>query len=173
MIKSFLIFLFSLFLLTNNSSADEKIVFIDLNYIFKNSNAGKDLTSQISKKDVQLKDEITQFKKEIETEKKKILSQKNVLSVEEYNKKIINLENKITEMNSVLTNKNSEFALFKKKIEDLFSRELNIVIEEYSIANSINIILNKDNLLMAKKDLDITQQVFSLFNKKVDKIKIN
>ena len=28
-------------------------------------------TSQISKKDVQLKDEITQFKKEIETEKKK------------------------------------------------------------------------------------------------------
>ena len=69
--------------------------------------------------------------------------------------------------------KNNEFLLFKKKIETLFSKKLNSVIEEYSLENSINIILNKENLLMAKKNLDITQQVFSIFNESVNKIDLN
>ena len=32
--------------------------------------------------------------------------------------------------------------------------------------NSIDIILNKENWPMAKKNLDITEQIFELFNKK-------
>ena len=44
--------------------------------------------------------------------------------------------------------------------------------EEYSSNNSINIILKRENLLMAKKDLDITQVIFKLFNEKITKIEI-
>ena len=102
-----------------------------------------------------------------------ILSQKNVLSVEEYNKKVKILEESIKDKNSEVAAKNNEFLLFKKKIETLFSKKLNSVIEEYSLENSINIILNKENLLMAKKNLDITQQVFSIFNERVNKIDLN
>ncbi len=151
----------------NTSYSQEKIVFIDINYIFKNSNAGKDLHSQILNKDNQLKKEIKDFKEEIENERNLILSQKNVLSDEEYNKKVNTLETKIKRMNSEILDKNNELGLFKKKIESLFSKQLNIIIEEYSVKNSINIILNKENLLMAKKNLDITEQVFNLFNQKI------
>ena len=173
MLKIISIILFYLFLLTGNSLSQEKIVFIDINYIFKNSNAGKDLNDQISKKDKELKNEASKFRSEIEKERKQILSQKNVLSVEEYNKKIKLLEENIKAKNSELTLKNDEFILFKKKIETLFSKKLNSIIRDYSVENSINIILNKDNLLMAKKNLDITQQVFSIFNEKVNKIDLN
>ena len=156
----------------NTSYGQEKIVFIDINYIFKNSNAGKDLHSQILNKDSELKKEIRQFKEEIENERNLILSQKNVLSEEEYNKKVNILETKIKSMNSEISDKNNELALFKKKIEALFSKQLNIIIEEYSVKNSINIIFSKDNLLMAKKNLDITEEVFNLFNQKFDKIEL-
>ena len=44
--------------------------------------------------------------------------------------------------------------------------------EEFSSKNSINIILKRENLLMAKKDLDITQTIFKLFNEKITKIEI-
>ena len=63
--------------------------------------------------------------------------------------------------------------MLKKKIETLFSEQLNYIIEEYSLENSINLILNKENLLMAKKNLDITQQIFSIFNEKVKEINLN
>ena len=172
MLKIISIILFYLFLLTGNCFAQEKIVFIDINYIFKNSNAGKDLNEQISKKDKELKLEASKFRSEIEKERKQILSQKNVLSVEEYNKKIKVLEESIKAKNSELTLKNNEFILFKKKIETSFSKKLNSIIRDYSLENSINLILNKENLLMAKKNLDITEKVFNLFNQKIDKIEI-
>ena len=173
MFKVISIILFYLLFVTGNCYSQEKIVFIDINYIFKNSNAGKDLNDQLVKKDKELKLEASTFRSEIDDERKKILSQKNVLSLDEYNKKIKIIEEKIKVKNSELTLKNNEFLLFKKKIETLFSKQLNSIIEEYSLENSINLILNKENLLMAKKNLDITQQVFSIFNEKVKKINLN
>ena len=173
MFKIIPIILFYLFFAIFNSYYQDKIVFIDINYIFKNSNVGKDLNDQIVKKDKELKLEASNFRSVIDEERKKILSQKNVLSVDEYNKKVKILEEKINAKNSELTLKNKEFLLFKKKIETLFSKQLNSIIEEYSLKNSINLILNKENLLMAKKNLDITQQIFSIFNEKVKEINLN
>lgn len=172
MTKIFKIFFFFLFLIPAIVYANDKIVFIDINYIFKNSDAGKDLYNQISKKNEQLQNEINNFKNQIEDERKKILSQKNVLSVEEYNKKINSLETKITKINSTVSIKKKEFALFQKKIENNFSNSLNLLLEEYSSNNSIDIILKRENLLMAKKDLDITQVIFKLFNDKITKIEL-
>ena len=167
------IIFFYLLFVTGNCFSQEKIVFIDINYIFKNSIAGKDLNDQILKKDKELKLEVNKFRSEIEEERNKILSQKNVLSVEEYNKKVEILEEKIKVKNSELTLKNNEFLLFKKRIESSFSKQLNSIIEEFSVENSINLILNKENLLMAKKNLDITQPVFSIFNERIKKINLN
>ena len=165
-------FLF-LFLINNNLYANDKIVFININYIFTNSNAGKKLYEQIDQKNKQIQIEINKIKTELESEQKQIFSQKNVLSVEEYNKKITNLENKIIEMNTKIKKKQDELNLFKNKVEKNFSKQLNMIIEEYSVQNSIDIIFKKENLLMAKKNLDITENIFNLFNEKVDIIKLD
>ncbi|MDC0046401.1 hypothetical protein OAJ20_02075, partial [Candidatus Pelagibacter sp.] len=82
------------------------------------------------------------------------------------------LETKITKINSTVSIKKKEFALFQKKIENNFSNSLNLLLEEYSSNNSIDIILKRENLLMAKKDLDITQVIFKLFNDKITKIEL-
>ena len=156
----------------SNVFASDKIVFIDINYIFKNSNAGKDLHTQITQKNEVLNQEINEFNIKIDDERNKILSQKNVLSIEEYNKKVSLLDKKIVELNSAVSSKQKELNLFKKKVENNFSKSLNILLEEYSSNNSINIILKRENLLMAKKDLDITQVIFKLFNEKITKIEI-
>ena len=62
--------------------------------------------------------------------------------------------------------------MFQKKAENNFSNSLNLLLEEYSSNNSIDIILKRENLLMAKKDLDITQVIFKLFNDKITKIEL-
>ena len=168
-----LLFIISFFLLiANNSLAQEKIVFIDINFIFKNSNVGKKLNDQILKKNNQINAEINKFKNDIEVEKNEIISQKNVISVEEYNQKIENLETKIKEMNNLIAKKKNELDKFKNKVEASFSKELNSIIEIYSTENSIDMILDKSNLLMARKELNITQQVINLFNENVKEINI-
>ena len=169
--KYILVFFF-LILNINIIHANEKIVFIDINYIFNNSEAGKDLKKKMSIKSDNLQTEIEQFKNEIETNRKQILSQKNVLSAEEYNKKVSDLDQKVNKINSIISSKRKELKIYKDKIENVFTKNLNIMIEEFSNENSIDIILKKEDLLMAKKDLDITQTIFELFNKRISKIKI-
>ena len=61
---------------------------------------------------------------------------------------------------------------FKSKVEREFFEQLNKVVENYSLNNSISIILKKENLLMAKKNLDITNDIFKIFNEKVKEINI-
>ena len=69
MFKIIPIILFYLSFAIVNSYSQEKIVFIDINYIFKNSIAGKDLNNQISKKEKELNLEVSKFRSEIEKER--------------------------------------------------------------------------------------------------------
>ncbi len=168
-----LILITSFFLLvTNITLAQEKVVFIDINFIFKNSIVGKELNEQIAKKENEINSEIKKFKNDIEVEKNEITSQKNVISVEEYNKKIKILETKIKEMNNLISRKTNELNKFKKNVETSFSKELNLIIEKYSTENSIDMILDKSNLLMARKELNITQQVINLFDENIKEINV-
>ena len=123
-------------------------------------------------KNKKLNYEINEFKKKIDDEKNKLISQKNVISVDEYNNKILIIEKKIKEMNVTINKNKNELDKFKLKVEKIFSQKLNSLIEIYSVDNSIDIILNKSNLLMAKKTLDITNDVLNLFNKNFNKIDI-
>ena len=172
MFRNLLFIIFFFLLVISNSLAQEKVVFIDINFIFKNSNVGKELNEQIRKKDNQINLEINKFKNDIEVKKNEIISQKNVISVEEYNKKIENLETKIKEMNNLIAKKKNELNKFKNKVEASFSKELNSIIEIYSTENSIDMIFDKSNLLMARKDLNITQKIINLFNENVKEINI-
>ena len=171
--KRYFFFCFFFLIFATQLNANEKIVFIDINFIFNNSDAGKNLQIEISKKNDQINNEINEFKIVIENKKKKLLAQKNVMSAEEYNKQVNSIDKEIQEMNITISNKKKELAIYKKKIEQSFSKTLNKLIQEFSEKNSIDIILNKENLLMAKKKLNITQEIFDLFNNQIKSINVN
>ena len=64
-------FFFTFFLIFSTQlNASEKIVFIDINFIFNNSDAGKDLKNKISEKNDKINNEINKFKIDIENKKK-------------------------------------------------------------------------------------------------------
>ena len=76
MIKKFFFYFFILIFGFNTSFASEQIAFIDLNYIFLKSNAGKKLNLQIKEQKNSLDTEIKNFKKDIDEKKKFNISTK-------------------------------------------------------------------------------------------------
>ena len=89
---------FLFFFLTNSgiSSANEKILYIDLDFIMNNSLAGKSIIDQLNRHN---KTNIDKFKKtedNLKSQDSQIISQKNVLSNTEYKKKIDSLKEKIS-----------------------------------------------------------------------------
>ena len=84
--KFFFVKIFILFFLLGSSNANENIRFININYIVKNSEAGKALNKIIDSKSKKITIELNDLGKKIENKKNKIVSQKNILKKEEYEK---------------------------------------------------------------------------------------
>ena len=170
--KILTIIFFLNFFVTSNIYSQEKLVFIDINYIFNNSDAGKKINKVINEKSKKIINEFNEYQKKIDTKKKTLLTQKNVLSEEEYKKKFVKLEKNLNEYNSIINKKNLDLNNFKTKVRVEFSQNLNKILEDYSKKNSISMILKKENILIGKTNLDVTQEVLDLFNDNIKKISV-
>jgi len=158
--------------MSSTAFSNDKIAFIDLNYVFNNSSAGKKINTEIQNKSKKINLEFNEFQKKIDSEKKNLLSQQNVLSKEEYNKKFTKLENSVKEYNSIISKKNNELNTYKNKARVEFGKELAKVLEKFSSENSISMIIKKENLLIGKSNLDVTKGILDLFDKDVKKITV-
>ena len=170
-INIFFYFIF-IFLFTFNVKAQDKIAFIDLVYLYNNSNVGKEMNNEIKKERDKINKEFKEFQKKIDNEKETLVAQKNVTAEGDYKKKVFLLEKNIQEYNLIISNKRDELAELNNKIRINFSNKLRPILEEYSKNNSIGMILRKENLLIGKNNLDVTRDILELFNKKVKKISL-
>ncbi len=169
--KVSIFFLFCYMIITNYSYANNSIYFIDLDYIYKNSIAGKKINEQIKKESKKINDQLQTFKKEIDNKRTKLVNQKNILSNAEFKKKTDELNISITDYNKLVSNKKNELISLRDKSKIEFSNVLRDILQKYAQDNSIQMILNKSNILIGKNDLDVTKDILDLFNKNIKVIK--
>ncbi len=174
MFKKFLILpiFFLIFFTSNPSYANNEILFIDIDYIFTNSSAGKKVNEEIKKKSKIVNDEYKTYKKKTEEKKTKLLNQKKILSNEEFKKQYMTLEKEVNDFNKKISIKNNRLINLKKQIRGEFTKQIKIILQNYAQDNSVQMILNKDRILVGKKDLDITKKILDIFNQNVKIIKV-
>ena len=160
-----LIIVFLTFFFNNFSIAEEKIAFVDLNYLYSNSNIGKKIIKKITKKQENINNEFKDYQKKLDDEKKKVLAQKNVLAESEYKQKIKELENNLIKYNQIISKKNKDLLDLRKKSKNEFALNLRSTLEKYAKENKISMILRKEQLLLGENRLDITEEILKLFNK--------
>ena len=153
--------------------SSEKIVYLDVEKIMQQSIAGKSIIAQLKKK---RETSISKFKKkekEIRDNEKKLIAQKNVLSKEEFEKKIIELRKDISNYQKDRNKTSNEIAKLRVKASTKLINKLTPILEEYSKKNSIRIIVQKKNIVMGKKEDDITNDILKLVNQNAKNIKLD
>jgi Skp family chaperone for outer membrane proteins len=168
--KIFFLSIFTIIIFfTNTAFSEEKILFIDMDRVISTSNSGVSILEQLNKLN---KENILFFNKEEKTFKEKevkLISQKNIISEADFKDKVNKLK---TEINAYNQKKNKMINNFKKlKVENTnkFSKSINVILVEYSKDNSVSFILQKKNLIIGKTELDITDKIIKIVNKKVSK----
>ena len=172
-IKALLLIIFFIFFSKVSISQENKTVYLDLNMIMENSNAGKSINSQL---EANHKKNIANFQKleeELKNEEAKIISQKTVISKEDFEKKIMNLRDKANkyrkERNDSINNLNNQRLNATQKMITL----IRPILSEYSDNNSISLILRKRNIIIGKTSLDITDDILKIIDKKIEKISLD
>ena len=170
---SILLILFLIFIFNNSAIAENRILFVDIDYIYSNSVAGKEINNSIKKKTNDIKSELNNYQKDIEEDKKNLLNKQNVLAKVEFEKRYSELENLIKELNIKMNKKNNSLIKYKNKVEIEFKKELDLILREYATNNSIDMILNKKNILIGKNNLNATNEILEIFDKKIKKISLD
>ena len=153
------------FLIINVSFAEEKIAFIDLNYVYSNSKIGKKIIKEIENKKKNIDKDFKDFQGKLENEKENLIKQKNVLAEDEYKNKLLSLENNLKKYNEIISKKNKELIDYQNKTKNEFTNTLRSTLQEYAKENSISLILSKDQILIGIKTLDVTKEILDLVNK--------
>ena len=153
--------------------SSEKIVYLDMEKIMQQSVAGKSIIAQLKKK---RELSISNFKKKekvIRDNEKKLIAQKNVLSKEEFESKIIELRKDISNYQKERNKTSNDIVKSRVKDSTKLINKLTPILEDYSKKNSIRIIVQKKNIVMGKKEDDITKDILELVNQKVKSIKLD
>lgn len=170
--KKFFFVTFFLFLLINNLKAENKIAYLDIDFVLTNTLAGKSILNSL-KKEEELK--INKFKKRDENfknDKKKIMAKKNLISKEEINKEIKVLKLKFQKYRKNKTKEIDELKIKRNKNILNFLNLINPIIENYMADNSIYMIIDKKNVFIANKNYDITNNIIDLIDNEIKTIDI-
>jgi len=135
--------------------------------------AGKSIIAQLKKKRESLISKFKKKEKEILDNEKKLIAQKNVLSKEEFESKIIELRKDISNYQKDRNKTLNEITKSRVKASTKLINKLSPILEEYSKKNSIRIIIQKKNIVMGKKEDDITNDILELVNQNVKNIKLD
>ena len=82
------------------------------------------------------------------------------------------MEKNLKKYNSEINKKNNELTQYQLKVRKKFFDNLRPILENYAKANSIDVILKKENVLIGKTSLDISKDILEIFNKEIKKISI-
>lgn len=165
------VLLFTLILVPGYSS--EKIVYLDVEKIMQESIAGKSIIAQLKKKREASISAFKKKEKDIIDKEKKLIAQKNVLSKEEFESKIIELRKDISNYQKERNKTSNDIVKSRVKASTKLINKLTPILEDYSKKNSIRIIVQKKNIVMGKKEDDITKDILELVNQKVKSIKLD
>ena len=159
--------------LQNVGYAKEKIAYIDIDKLLNESIAGKLITKKIENKYKTDLESVKKTESELANEEKEILSQKNILSSDEFNKKVSTFKKKVKDFRDQQKNSRNKINEIKTKSTSILIKNINPLIEDYAKKKSIDIILPKDSILIARSDLEITEIILKLLNDKIKEIKID
>lgn len=164
--KKFNLIFFLIFFFLLNGNANSKIVFIDIDFLIKNTIIGKATIEKLEK--VQ-KDNNSLLKNEedmLKIKEEEIISKKNILSSDEYKKEVNSFKTEVNKYNKKKINISENFNKEKIQQMNIILSKFNEVITEYIDANSIEIVLSKKSLYIGKNSSDITKIILEEVNKK-------
>ena len=147
--------------------------FLDFKLILNQSDAGKKaqifLKNKLEKGIINLKKK----EKEIQEKEKKIIQQKKIISAEEYKKKVTDLRANVSSLQKERNTLLDSVAKQRSKARKELLKNLNPVVKSYMENKKIRVVLDKKSILLADENLNITNDIMDLLNKKLKSINLN
>ena len=145
----------------------EKVVYLDVNFIINKSKPAISIIKRIEK----IKDKETMqlqlTSDNLQKRNDELVKTKNLLSDEELKKKVSKLREEIKLFEKKKAKTINDLNNKKKEELNEFLKLINPLIKDYMDKNSIDIVIDKKNIFIAKTDKDITKDILEIINREI------
>ncbi len=145
---------------------------MDVNFLLTESEVGKYVNSNLKKITDDNNELFKSLEKELKLDEEKLLAQQNILKKEDYDKKLSELRNKFKLYQDKKNSKNKELNLLRNNAGNTILKNINEIMTEYSKKNSISLVIQKQSIIIGKTELDVTNNILELLNKKITKLEL-
>tara|TARA_Y100000022_G_scaffold58892_1_gene50443 strand:- start:272 stop:778 length:507 start_codon:yes stop_codon:yes gene_type:complete len=156
-----------LLILPFNVYGENKIAYVDIDFVLTNINAGKIVFEKLENNEKLKREVFNDKEKKLKDEENKILASRNIISQEQLDINIKEFQNKLKDYRNY---KSEELKKLNKIKNDEIVKLLNLInplIQEYMKSNSINFLMDKKNIYIADKSYDLTNKLIEIINKKI------
>ena len=155
------------------ANAEDKLVYLDMSLMMSNSLAGQSIQKQLENKHKKNIEEFSKQEKIFKEKEEKILSKKNVLSKEEYEKEISKLRDEVKVFR--IKRKEAIDSLTQKRLESIqkLLEVLSPILGDYAEENNISVIIDKKYIVVGKTELNVTNDILNILDKKIKKINLD
>ena len=170
--KNFFFITILLLLSVNNLKAEDKVAYLDIDFILTNTLAGKMLLKNLKEEEAIKVNKFKADDEKFKNDEKKILAKKNLISNEEIKKEMKALQIKFQEYRKIKTKEIEN--LKKKRNTNIinFLNSINPIIEKYMADNSIYMLMDKKNVFIANNNYDITNKLIELIDNQIKTFEI-
>ena len=163
-----IIFFYIILISTVYASSYEQVSFIDMEFIIKNSNAGKKIIEKINDLNNENIRKLKIKEQELKKKEESIKKKQNIISKEEYENEIIKFKVQINEFRNEKDIMVKNLNDFKEKELGILYKKMNPIIQKYMDNNKIQILLDVKNIIVGKTTSDITKDIIEEINKQIN-----
>ena len=144
--------------------ADNKVAYLDLDFILSNTNIGKITLKKLEKTEKEKNNKFKLQEKKFKEEENKILASRTIITDDQFKKNIQEFKKKLENYSN---DKSEQINQLKKNRKTEILNLLNLInpiIQTYMENNSITIIIDKKNIYIANVEYDITNKLIEMIN---------
>ena len=157
-------FLFIIFLYTTNVYAT-KVAVIDINYLIDNSIHFNEISKKINSAQIQEKENFQNTEKNLLKIKSELEESKLILSNDAFNLRKEEYYNKVSKFEENISNFNNHYENEIIKIKNIIFARITELVQDYASENGIELIIEKNQYLIAADTININEVIFAKLNK--------
>ena len=161
-------FFFVIIYCINLSSAHAEIFYIDIDKIINQTIVGNHINNKFN--DLKKKNDTKNLenKRELKKREETLIAQKKILKDEDFNNKLNIFQKDVNDFNriSMETNQDIQNKLMNDKSN--FLKLIEPILLDYVAENNINYLLQKKYIIVGHNDLNKTQELIKIINKKIN-----
>ena len=147
--------------------SSEKIAFLDVDLILNKSKPALSIIKKIENIRNQETKKLKKFEEDLAKKNEEIKKTKNLVSEKELNNKIALLRQEAKSFEELRKKTIKDLNIKRNEELNNFLKLINPIVQEYMQKNSIDIIIDKKNIFMAKSKNDITEDILEIINLKI------